>query len=432
MAAPPPTGATYPLAAPFENPHGPYTTLTSDACAACHGAHTAQGPNLLKQASPQTTLCFTCHDSAGSGATTRVEAEYTDPAVPANDPATRSYYRHDALAASSGHTLAENDEFGGLSNRHSECADCHQPHRANDATGAMTAEGWTTPGPLDGVSGVAVANGTAGTAPTYAFLDGGQDKVTLEYQLCFKCHSGFTVLPSNTGFAPSRYVLDKAIEFNPANGSYHPIEAAGTNSTSQMAASLAGSSPFKQWNFSTTSTIRCLNCHASSARFDAAAPQAGAGEIAAGADLPAHTSANRGILLQNYRDRVLKGPLEAYDANDFALCYTCHAEAPFADISGNARADTNFRYHGFHVNGTDPPGHGCARLRHRSGGDRGGPGRLRRVPLPDPLDDVRGQRPAGRFAPGQLRPERHGPDRRLAQLAGQDGLPGRHLRPQVP
>ena len=343
----------YPLTPPFQNPHDPSTALMTDACAACHGTHAAKGPELLVKASPQSSLCFTCHDSTGTGAVARVEAEYTDPAVPADDPATRSYYRHDALALGSGHTLAANDEFGGRNDRHSECADCHQPHGATDATGTMTTQGWTTPGPLEGISGVAVTNDVAGSAPTYAFLSGGTNPVTLEYQLCFKCHSGATILPSNSGFSPSKYVLDKAIEFNPANGSYHPIEAAGTNSTSQMAASLVGSSPFKQWNFSTTSTIRCLNCHASSERFDAGAPEGGAGEIAAGASLPAHTSANRGILLQNYRDRTLKGPIEPYAANDFALCYSCHAEAPFADTSGSTRSDTNFRYHGFHVNGTD-------------------------------------------------------------------------------
>lgn len=347
------TDVTYALTAPFESPHDPSTALMTDACAACHGTHTGKGPELLVKASPQSSLCFTCHDSAGTGAIARVEAEYVDPAVPANDPLTRSYYRHDALALNSGHTLSTDDEFGGQYDRHSECADCHQPHSATDSAGTMTTAGWTTPGALQGISGVSVANGAAGTAPTSTFLEGGKDPVTLEYQLCFKCHSGSTVLPSNTGFTPSMYVLDKAIEFNPANGSYHPIEAAGTNQTSQMAASLSGSSPFKQWNFSTSSTIRCLNCHASSDQFDPTAPTAGAGEIAAGGNLPAHTSPNRGILLQNYRDRLLKGAIEPYAANDFALCYTCHAEAPFADTSGEARTDTNFRYHGLHVNGSD-------------------------------------------------------------------------------
>ncbi len=347
-----PTRMTYSLTGGFDDPHASNGTVGGDGCAACHRTHSAQGPNVLTTTSTQTQLCFTCHDSVGSGASSGVEGEYTNPAVPANDPTTRSYYTHDALATDSGHTLAADDEFGGRSNRHSQCADCHQPHEANDRPGTMTTEGWTLPGPLDGISAVAVTNGAAGTVPTFTFVDGGKDRATLEYQLCFKCHSGATVLPSNAGFTPSKDVLDKAVEFNPANESYHPIEAAGQNQTSEMAASLAGTSPFKQWNFSTTSTIRCLNCHASADRFDATGPDAGADEAAAAADLAPHTSPNRGILIQNYRDRELKGSIEPYDENDFALCYVCHAEAPFADTSGSVRPDTNFRYHGLHVNGT--------------------------------------------------------------------------------
>ena len=360
VAAPPQTGPTYALTAPFENPHGPYNTIASDACAACHGVHTAQDPNLLKKASPQATLCFTCHDSAGSGATARVEAEYTDPAVPVNDQATRSYYRHDALAADSGYTLAENDEFGGVSDRHSECADCHQPHRATDATGAMTAEGWTTPGPLDGVSGVAVTNGDAGTAPTYAFLDGGQGEATLEYQLCFKCHSAS---PSCRRIPASR---------RRSTSSTRPSSSTRPTARTTRSRRLARTRPPRwrpAWRAHRRSSSGTSRRRARSAASTATparpgstrgSPQGGAGEIGAGANLPAHTSTNRGILLQNYRDRVLKGPLETYDANDFALCYTCHAEAPFADISGSARADTNFRYHGFHVNGTELQGLGVA------------------------------------------------------------------------
>ena len=123
--------------------------------------------------------------------------------------------------------------------------------------------GWTASGRLGRISGVSVANSaTPGGAPTLHLpRRDPTSPITLEYQLCFKCHSGFTKLDSNVGFAPSRYVLDKAIEFNPNNASFHPIEAAGTNGTAAMAASLAGPSTFKQWNFQTTSTIRCENCH---------------------------------------------------------------------------------------------------------------------------------------------------------------------------
>ncbi|HET9681040.1 MAG TPA: hypothetical protein VFP19_03305, partial [Candidatus Limnocylindrales bacterium] len=85
-----------------------------------------------------------------------------------------------------------------------------------------------------------------------------------------------------------------------------------------------------------------------------------------------HAVANRGMLIAPYRDRILKGSSEAYDAADFALCYACHAEAPFVDTSQNARLDTRFPLHGTHVAGiasftgpggsidTDGAGHGNA------------------------------------------------------------------------
>lgn len=48
------------------------STLTSDSCAGCHRAHTAQGEYLVN-ASSIDALCLSCHGSAGAGATTDVE-----------------------------------------------------------------------------------------------------------------------------------------------------------------------------------------------------------------------------------------------------------------------------------------------------------------------------------------------------------------------
>lgn len=333
------------MSAAVANPHGPFSS-TTDQCAACHRTHTAQSRNLLPQTGPQSNLCLTCHD--GTGAATNVTSQYTDPAVPANDPAAREYYRHDALTAST-HTRSDLDEFGGVTNRHSECGDCHNAHRVTATNGTQTSSGWTAGGRLDGVSGVSVVNGTAGTAPAYTFLDGIAAPITLEYQLCLKCHSGFTTLPSNTGLTPSKYALDKGVELNPANGSYHPVEAAGTNGTQKMADNLAGSSPYKLWTFTPGDTIRCTNCHVSGTRYDQAAPPV------AGSDLPPHTSRYRSLLLRNYRDRILKSAGEGYAAADFALCYTCHGEFPFANKTSTA---TNFRLHGEHLTGIAGKGSG--------------------------------------------------------------------------
>jgi predicted CXXCH cytochrome family protein len=117
---------------------GSHSTM-ADQCGVCHRGHTAKGPNLLAESS-QGTLCFACHN--GSQANANVQAEYADP-VP-NKPQTREYYSHDAAAttASPNHTRSQLNEFGGLSNRHSECADCHNSHRVGTTGSTQTANGW--------------------------------------------------------------------------------------------------------------------------------------------------------------------------------------------------------------------------------------------------------------------------------------------------
>ena len=341
----PPAPPSLLAAGAFTSPHGGYGAA-ADTCALCHRTHTGDNKNLLTYGEPQSNLCLSCHD--GTGASSNVAGQYSDANVPANDSATSSFYSHAATTATS-HTSALVNEFGGVLNRHSECGDCHNPHRASGAAPAMTSSGWTASGPLTGISGVTVTNGGAGTAPSYTWTTG----ISYEYQLCLKCHSGFTQLLSYT--KQSYMKLDKGTELNPSNASYHPIEAPGTNTTTRMANSLAGTSPYKLWNFTTGSTVRCVSCHGDY-RLAGSAP-------AAGAQLAPHTSQYRGLLMNNYRGRDLKpvAATNSYTASDFALCFQCHAEAPFVDTSGNQRTDTNFRFHGFHLSKIyDNPGGGGA------------------------------------------------------------------------
>jgi predicted CXXCH cytochrome family protein len=333
--------------------HGPYT-MTTGACAVCHLAHAAKAPSLQIMAS-QSTVCFQCHD--GTGANTNVQAQYTDTTVPANNAAASQYYSHDALVPST-NTVSAVNEFGGVSNRSSQCSNCHNAHKATTTDAVQTATGWTAPGQLAGVSGVSVVNGPADTAPTYTFLDGVAQPVTLEYQLCFKCHSGFTnLLPPVAGSGPSTNALDQGAEFNPNNASFHPVEAPGKNGTDAMAASLAGTSPYKMWDFTTTSTIRCMNCHASGTTPGPTPDTPTTLPAAAGGDLSAHTSSNRSILLRNYQDRVLTAADAPYSAADFALCLACHAEAPFLTATSTATSTaTNFSLHGQHLTGLEGMG----------------------------------------------------------------------------
>lgn len=58
------------LASANGGPHGGYTAST-DACAGCHRAHTANGPKLLTDSSTY-DLCMSCHGAAATGANTNV------------------------------------------------------------------------------------------------------------------------------------------------------------------------------------------------------------------------------------------------------------------------------------------------------------------------------------------------------------------------
>ena len=303
---------------------------TTDTCAACHRNHTGQNERLLESV-PQSTLCFTCHD--GTGSRYNVAAEYSDVSVPVNDATTSSFYSH-AWPGPSTHTSAREDEFSGVLNRHAECSDCHNPHTLTPADAVVTGTGWLASGSLSGTAGVA-----ATTPLTW------RNPLAYEYELCLKCHSSYTQLL--TYIKPSEQKTDKAAEFDPANASYHPVLAPGKNTTTAMDNSLAGGS---LWQFTSASTIRCLNCH-------------GNGSLAAGSPtwygkLAPHASENRGLLLANYRDRDLKPALEAYSSADFELCFLCHSSAPFSDSSRAPRDDTNFELHGLHLSDIDDGGDG--------------------------------------------------------------------------
>jgi predicted CXXCH cytochrome family protein len=345
--------------------HGPYTMQT-DTCARCHRTHTSEGSDsLLRGNATQTALCITCHDGTGAGAGApasefpnnpdtgtrlpNVSDEYDQATVGG---VTVAGFSHNVPASAgnghSGRSTDEDagatpvDEFGGQSNRHSECSDCHNPHgsaatpASEQVMSGAIGQGWTPSARIAGVSGAKIT-GFTGSTPTFAFLNGTSDPLTRESQLCYKCHSSFTKLPTGTP--------DTAVQFNPnapanATGSFHPVEAAGTNKSTAMANSLAGGT---YWNFTTTGTIRCVHCHAYSA------VSVTNGYVPSDVHAAPATSPNRqGILLGSFNPST--GDINNLQQNldlNYSLCLSCHARAPFA--SESASATTNFRDHGKHV-----------------------------------------------------------------------------------
>ncbi len=211
-------------------------------CLNCHDPHgwtDALGEIPQLAVAREERLCLACHD--GSPAKTDIASELRKP------------YRHptgDISGRHTGPTESQPADFGvsPLNNRHAECEDCHNPHVSRADGGSLDGTGDASKTTL-GASRVLVQNGFAGQRPQYTFI-AGQDTLTApdaEYQLCFKCHSSWTTQPSGQ--------TDLALELNPANASFHPVEAAGRNPNISAMAFAPG--------WSASSLTRCGSCHGS-------------------------------------------------------------------------------------------------------------------------------------------------------------------------
>ncbi|OGT25348.1 MAG: hypothetical protein A2Z17_04670 [Gammaproteobacteria bacterium RBG_16_66_13] len=305
------------------NPHQSLV-LDTDTCAACHRVHTARAEALGVAASIN-DICMNCHD--GTAANTDVLSEWHDPQVPPNDPEDGIAYSHPLAAGRAGTA----DDLAGQLERQAACTDCHNPHTLSGQRPSPTSFGWTAAGSLNGATGVTLA-------PTpYAW----KEKIVYEYELCLKCHSAFTQLPSYP--RPSQQKTDKLVDIDPTlGGSYHPVAGAGAGGSPELSRSLSGGT---LWQFTTGDTVRCVNCHANYRALS------GGAQPAASDRLAPHVSRYPSLLIAEYQ-RSLKPPSSAndYDPGQYQLCFLCHSPAPFADPSGDRRADTRFPMHGYHLN----------------------------------------------------------------------------------
>lgn len=323
-------------------------TPQMQGCLACHRSHGgAAGKDLLKGTNPGTGLieaeewtCLNCHN--GNAASKDVEPEFGYAS------------RHDVKVYSGKHTPkrtfpnepVREDRvslgYNNATNRHVECADCHNAHAAKSGNhviggvngniiGANLLGGWGIK-----VNGFWPAAGTAATTFTevdFITLNPGSDN--LEGYLCMKCHSYYAygttppLVPSGNPYDGygTTYESDITADFNINNIGFHPVFAQGKNQPPVAAnpnwpgnglgltntfrygyyLQYGGSLPAPGFNnVSHTSTGACTDCHSSDVSTD---PQG------------AHGSGQKWMLRKN----------ETGIGTAANFCYNCHRRDVYGD-----------------------------------------------------------------------------------------------------
>ncbi|HEX3032932.1 MAG TPA: cytochrome c3 family protein [Bacillota bacterium] len=251
---------------------------SSVVCTGCHDPHGSAYKGMTAypedpSGAPTSTsgACLRCH---GGGATPAGPNVYTGGFGAASG-------GHPTLTRSGLHsntTESNNANWNQGAGRHSECSDCHDPHRAQggiSTPGAnrATVADWSAfganggpdsetrvddvlPSSLTGQWGVNVGLGTftrgSGTPGTNSFSYNASP--TRQYNICFKCHSSYswngsgtsttytstpTGTPPATTFPLTTYISagnagagkqpDIAEQFNPGNYAFHPLFRIGLN-----------------------------------------------------------------------------------------------------------------------------------------------------------------------------------------------------------
>jgi predicted CXXCH cytochrome family protein len=270
-------------------------------CVNCHDPHGVMDragliPGLLRLRGA--TLCLGCHAGGPAPDVASAFAKvYRHPLLP--DPGTASSL--DAWAPAGALALAPAD---------GTCSACHNPHAAAARTSMERASGGT--GPLLGTSRVRVSNGPSGTPPLRSPVKAGDPSTVREFEVCFKCHA------SGTDRATAR--VDVAVALNPANASFHPVEARGRNRTIDRRSFVPGWGPDQ--------LVSCSDCHSSD------------DGLARGP----HGSSFPHLLARRYAAELEDRTFET------DLCFGCHAYRTYADpLGGSALTFSRFGGHASHV-----------------------------------------------------------------------------------
>jgi predicted CXXCH cytochrome family protein len=202
-------------------------------CVNCHDPHGVKDaggvvPHLLRLRGAD--QCLACHrGDPGPDVASALTKAYRHPLV--EDPPLASFGQ--GARAGAAQPFVETGT----------CGACHNPHvAAGEALSPSTAG---TSRSLLGVQRVRPSGGSATGARAFGFVPATDTVLVREYEVCFKCHSGAAGRPARG--------VDVAAALNPANPSFHPVEAQGRNRGIDRRAFAQG------WN--AERLVTCSDCH---------------------------------------------------------------------------------------------------------------------------------------------------------------------------
>jgi predicted CXXCH cytochrome family protein len=321
----------------LQGAHTGYTGVRSNGCESCHRPHAPQVAQRLMK-NTEAAVCFQCHN--GSVTSRNIQAELTG-----------KTYKHPVLLTPSIHDAAEGPNSAahplpetrvGMA-RHTECSDCHNPHKAT----TTPAQPPLVSGALNGVKGQSLGNSSLPQALN-------------EFEVCFKCHADSANKPQSLdrgsagigyGRNPERQfdagnlnAYNTRVEFSQSQ-SFHPVTQARNLSLADVPSLRSnvispGGAPIAGRPLSGGSQIYCSDCHNSDTGRNLGTSGTGPAGVH-GSNLP-HIL-ERSNSLEPAPATPGSGSGITYTLSNYALCDKCH------DVNNNVLVDRSFSRHRLHV-----------------------------------------------------------------------------------
>lgn len=293
---------------------GNMTTIGEYSCRNCHKSHSGGGVPYLMRRTEQNT----CYDGTNTGC-----HGINAPTTNRIEPEMNKTWRHPTNTISGLHKNRVDGETAselGVTNRHAECQDCHNPHQAQLSVTKSTRGGLRISAALAGTWGVEPIWPTPNTSMTnndvtwaiptsYTKISNPTD----EYQVCLKCHSNYVSLP-----AGKRNI---AAEINPHYASYHGIVIGGTTNVN-----VNTTTALQPW--ATNKRVWCSDCHGSE---NSSSPRG-----------PHGSNLNNAGPGTSNSDKMLVATIQS-SSNGTPLCLVCHRSTSYVTASTGSRFPEHHR-----------------------------------------------------------------------------------------